>query len=647
MNQKSAWQVLDQGFEELELYRTILSNISDAVFLTDGSGAFVYICSNVQVIFGYSQEEVMRQGNIHFLLEGARLGGPLPERKLLEPVRLESQREITNVEYSIQDRYGRVHHLLVNIKRVSIGRATVLYTCRDISERKNIELVLQTERAYFQQLFEGAPEAIVLVDNDNRILRANGEFLNLFGYGRDELLGRSLDELLAPPDLLAEARALSQQVRSGAQISVETVRQNKDGRRIDVSVLGAPIVVDQQQIAVFGIYRNLSGKKKEEDRIRQAQKMEAVGRLSGGIAHDFNNLLTAILGYTELVLSEDGLDGVVKENLGEIKDTALRAADLTDQLLAFSHKQPRRPRVIDLNKHLGDLSKLLKRLIGENIRLETCLDPELGPICLDPSQVEQVLMNLAVNARDAMPRGGVLTIETKNVFLDKGYMDQRRVSGGGPYVLIAVSDTGKGMDEQIKKNIFDPFFTTKGPDQGTGLGLSTVYGIVKQNDGFIWVCSEPDQGSCFQVYFPRVNTHPPSAEPRQDPETEDTAVSGGRETILVVEDDDILRKLTLRVLKSLGYAVLEAANGEAAMELAATPATIDLLLTDVVMPGMNGCELAVHLQKKVPGLPVIYVSGYSDDAVLQHGVQEEHVFLQKPFSRQKLLLTVRSVLDKA
>ena len=393
---------------------------------------------------------------------------------------------------------------------------------------QGLELALQTERAYFQQLFEGAPEAIVLTDNDSRILRANGEFLDLFGYGLDELLGRSLDELLAPPDLLAEARALFQQVRSGAQISVETVRQNREGRRIDVSVLGAPIVVDQQQIAVLGIYRDLSGKKKEEDRIRQAQKMEAVGRLSGGIAHDFNNLLTAILGYTEMALSEDGLDGVVRENLGEIKDTALRAADLTDQLLAFSRKQPRRPRVIDLNDYLRDLSKLLKRLIGENIRLETSLDPELDSICIDPSQVEQVLMNLAVNARDAMPRGGVLTIETKNVFLDKEYMDQRRVSGGGPHVLIAVSDTGKGMDEQTKKNIFDPFFTTKGPDQGTGLGLSTVYGIVKQNNGFIWVYSEPDRGSCFQVYFPRVDTHRPAAEPRRDPETENPAVLGGR-----------------------------------------------------------------------------------------------------------------------
>jgi len=383
-----------------------------------------------------------------------------------------------------------------------------------------------------------------------------------------------------------------------------------------------------------------------EEQLLQAQKMEAVGNLAGGVAHDFNNVLTAIMGYSELIL--DALpEGHPEHNhIEEIRKAGERAAALTRQLLAFSRKQILQPEVLCLNEVVSGMTKMLKRMIPEDVELVAVLDPALDRVKLDPMQMEQVLMNLAVNARDAMPKGGKLTLETANAELDAAYTKIHPEIQPGNYVMLAVSDTGCGMDEEIQARIFEPFFTTKEKSKGTGLGLSTVYGIVKQSGGSIFVYSEPGKGTAFKIYLPRVEEVPgergPAVEKRPVP-----ALPQGAETVLVAEDDETLRRLIYEILQSSGYAVLEAGRGEEALRLAGEHAgPIHLLITDMVMPGMGGREVAGRLAALRPGTRVLYVSGYTDDAVVRHGVLESGVaFLQKPFVPEALLRKVREVLD--
>ena len=386
--------------------------------------------------------------------------------------------------------------------------------------------------------------------------------------------------------------------------------------------------------------------RESEERFRQAQKMEAVGRLAGGVAHDFNNLLMVMRGYGELLLNRLDANDPLRRNAEEIQKAAERATALTQQLLAFSRKQVLQPKVLDLNAVVTEVEKLLRRLIGEDIELAAVLDLALGRVKADPGQMEQIILNLAVNARDAMPRGGRLTLKTANVTLDQAYAYARQHVGAapGPYVLLAVSDTGIGMDAETRSHIFEPFFTTKGAGKGTGLGLSTVYGIVKQSGGTLWVESAPGRGTTFEIYLPLVEEvaaggelHP--ALPAPTP--------GGTETILVVEDEMSVRKLAAEFLGSNGYTVLEAQDGGEALQVCEEHrAPIHLLLTDVVMPGMSGWELAERLAGARPEMKVTYMSGYTDDAIVQHGVLEEGTaFLQKPFSLDALARTVREVLE--
>ena len=378
-----------------------------------------------------------------------------------------------------------------------------------------------------------------------------------------------------------------------------------------------------------------------EKQLQQAQKMEAVGHLAGGVAHDFNNLLGVILGYSELLLANPAIQGAPHNQLLEIKKAGERAANLTRQLLAFSRKQIIEPVVLDLNSLIADMSKLLRRLIGEDIELVTALAPNLGRVKADHGQVEQVIMNLAVNARDAMPHGGRLTIETANVDLDAEYARKHVTVQPGPYVLLAVSDTGVGMDEATLARIFEPFFTTKEAGKGTGLGLSTVYGIVKQSGGNIWVYSEPGRGTTFKIYLPRV-TMPVTAQRA----VEKAATPGGNETLLVVEDAEAMRKMSCEFLASRGYTVLEANNGADALALAEKHPHIHMLIADLVMPGMNGRELAQQLCARNPRLRVLYVSGYTGDAVVRMGILEgAAAFLQKPFTLHGLACKVREILD--
>ncbi|HET6977972.1 MAG TPA: ATP-binding protein [Pyrinomonadaceae bacterium] len=381
-----------------------------------------------------------------------------------------------------------------------------------------------------------------------------------------------------------------------------------------------------------------------EMQLIQSQKLEAVGRLAGGISHDFNNLLTVILGYSDIMKRSLEEDDPLRRNIDEIIRASERAASLTRQLLAFSRKQVMQPKVFDLNIVVSDLEKMLRRMIGEDIELRVSAQTDLGNIKADPVQLEQVMMNLVVNARDAMPKGGKLSIETANVYLDEGYSQDHVSVVPGDYVMLAITDTGCGMNEETRQRIFEPFFTTKEQGKGTGLGLSTVYGIVKQSGGNIWVYSEEGHGTTFKIYFPRVTAE------AQEYKRAATAneVPGGRETILLVEDAEWVRTLARQVLQTVGYRVLEAANADAAIRLcdSINGDRIDLLLTDVVMPGMSGNDMSRILLTKHPDMPVLYMSGYTDDAIVQHGVLEPGInFLQKPFTPSALALKVREVLD--
>ena len=384
--------------------------------------------------------------------------------------------------------------------------------------------------------------------------------------------------------------------------------------------------------------------RKHEEQLRQSQKMEAVGRLAGGVAHDFNNLLTAILGYSQLMQTRLDQASPLHREVEEIQKAGQRAASLTRQLLAFSRKQVLQPKVLDLNAVVTDIDKMLVRLIGEDIEMISFPDPKLGRVKADPGQIEQVIMNLAINARDAMPQGGKLIIQTSNVTLEDSYTSKRSLSlKPGPYVMLAVTDTGYGIDKKILPHIFEPFFTTKEQGKGTGLGLSTVYGIVNQSDGDIWVETEPGRGTTFKIYLPRVDN---PAEEQQASESRESLFSVS-ETILLVEDEDVVRKLVHEILKMNGYNVLQAANGREALPICEQHAgPIHLMLTDVVMPQMGGRELAERVASLRPEMKVLFMSGYTDDAIVHHGVLDSGIaFIQKPFTPDSLARKVRDMLD--
>lgn len=519
----------------------------------------------------------------------------------------------------------------------------IVVNAHDVTERKRTEDELRVQRAYFAELFESSPEAIVLLDENDRVLQANGEFTRMFGYTLDEAIGRPINELIAPADLRDEALAYTVNVARGNKVNVEAVRVRKDGTPIHVSILGTPIKIPGEPTRVYGIYRDITQRVQLEEKFRQAQKMEAVGRLAGGVAHDFNNLLTAISGHAQILLEDLPADDPARADIEEISRAADRAADLTRQLLAFSRKQMLRSQVLDPNALIGEIQKMLRRLIGEDIELITRLAPDLGAVRADPGQLEQVIMNLAVNARDAMPTGGRLLIETRNVEL--GEDDARRLAPlqPGPHVVLIISDTGAGMDESTRERIFEPFFTTKEKGKGTGLGLSTVYGIVQQSGGHIWVYSEPGQGTTFKIYLPRVDARPEAAPAPSDAD----GAHNGREVVLLVEDEDAVRSLARRILEKRGYTVLTARTGPEALRIAERhDGPIHLILTDVVMPEMSGRELAERIAPTRPDARTLFMSGYTEDDVLRRGVLNEGAaFLEKPFTPSALAQKVREVLD--
>ena len=503
---------------------------------------------------------------------------------------------------------------------------------------------LRATEASFATLVEHAPVGIYRSSPEGRFLSANGALVRMLGYeSAADVLGLDMGrDVYADP--AERQRLVERDTYSDRQYdNVEATWKRRDGRPLTVQLSVRAVRNAEGQVEYYETFvRDVTDQRRLQQQVLQSQKMEAVGRLAGGIAHDFNNLLTVITSYSDLLLEDLAPDDGKRDDLEQVRKAADGAAALTRQLLAFSRQQVVEPRVVSLNVVVEGLQKILRRVIGEDIDLTTTLAPDLGPVRADVGQLEQVLMNLAVNARDAMPTGGRLTVETANVEHDPEFARDREAAAVRRFAMLAVTDTGCGMDEATKARIFEPFFTTKEPGKGTGLGLATVYGIVKQAGGFIWVYSEPGQGTSFKIYLPQVDA----------PAERATAATGtplprGTETILLVEDAAAVRAVTKQVLERQGYTVLEASDGEVALRLAQRQrGPIHLLLTDVVMPRVSGRELAEQLTRARPDMKVLYASGYTDDSVVRHGILElGTAYLQKPFSPESLARKVRDVLD--
>ncbi|MBI5017518.1 MAG: response regulator [Deltaproteobacteria bacterium] len=518
--------------------------------------------------------------------------------------------------------------------RVAVAHSEV--TERRIAEDRNRLLATAVDHA---------AEAIVVTDATGAIEYANPAFEAITGYAAAEAEGRNPRFLKSGRQGEAFYREMWAALTAGGVWRGRLTNRRKDGSLYQEECTISPVVDGDVPIRHFvAVKRDVTQEAKLEAQLRQAQKMEAVGRLAGGVAHDFNNLLQVIFGATGFLLEDMEAGGDEEKWLLQVQNAAERAAGLTGQLLAFSRKQVVEPRVLDLNAVVLDTEKMLRRLIGEDIEVAVSLSPTLPPVRIDPGQAEQVLLNLAVNARDAMPEGGRLAIETAQVDLDEEYVVLHEGARAGPHVLLAVSDTGSGMDRDTLSHIFEPFFTTKERGQGTGLGLATVYGIVKQAGGHIWTYSEPGHGTAFKIYLPPVEGAPESLRARDTC----TAAPRGTETVLVVEDETPVRALVRAVLSGLGYTVLEAPGPEEALRVAdGHSGPLHLLLTDVVMPGMGGPRLAEAVTVRRPAVKVLYMSGYLDDAVVRHGVLDRGTrFLQKPFTTRALGRKVREVLDE-
>jgi PAS domain S-box-containing protein len=612
----------------------------DAIVTVDESHTITLFNPGAEKIFGYRAEEVIGRP-IHLLLPERYRAMHAAHMKAffssVETLRAMGERSVI---YGLR-KDGGEFPAEASIAKFKAGSEMILTVrLRDVSQRVQAEQGLRQLGA----IVNSSEDAIISQDLDGVITTWNSGAEKMFGYAASEIVGLNASILL-PPKLREELSQQVEQVKKGESWRGETVRVRKDGRHIDVG-LSISLLKGEKgtRPGLSMIARDITERKRLEEQLRQSQKMEAIGRLAGGVAHDFNNLLSVIVGYSYLIHANTTPDQPAHSSAQEIMTAAGRAGALTRQLLTFSRKQVLQPEVLDLNSVLKNMDEMLPRLIGEDIDLRIVRGQDLRRVKLDPVQIEQVIMNLVVNSRDAMPNGGKLTIETMDVSFDERDATHHGVAPG-QYVLLAVSDTGEGMDEKTQKLIFEPFFTTKEPGKGTGLGLSTVYGIVSQVKGHIWVYSEPGNGTTFKIYFPAT----------VEAAAEDHVASGskptlcGTETVLVVEDSELLRNLITQFLRDSGYKVLIAPDGQQALQVADECAgAIDLLLTDVVMPVLGGQELAAKLSTKYPDLAVLFMSGYTDSALVHQGaIEGDRSFLQKPFSPDVLLARVREVLDRA
>jgi len=525
---------------------------------------------------------------------------------------------------------------------------------RGIEEVKNRRIQRSTEAALrrseerYRLLFEKNPLPMWVYDVDTLIfLAVNIAAEEHYGYSAEEFRTMTIKDIRPAEDAAALEANLSQ-TPGMIDVGDEWRHKKKDGSIINVEVTSHALMFDGKKarlVLANDVTKRIQAEeelRKSEEQLKQSLKLESIGRLAGGIAHDFNNMLTAINGYSELTLRRLDENDPLRPNIEEIKKAGERSAELTKQLLAFSRRQMLQSKVLDINQVVSDTVLMLERLIGEDIDLVTVLDSNTANIEADPGQLSLVILNLVVNSRDAMPDGGTITIETKNVFLDDAYARQHVSVKPGPYVMLSIGDTGIGMDAQTQQQIFEPFFTTKEVGKGTGLGLSTVYGIIKQSNGNIWVYSEVGKGTVFKIYLPQITE---SSSPIEEAKPTDSFL--GTETILVVEDEDMVRNLTVEVLESCGYEVLQARNGIEALDFCKSyKEKIDLLITDIVMPQIGGRELAERMLHEDPSLCVLFTSGYTDDAIVRHGILEEDAnFIQKPFNLDDLGKKVSELLD--
>jgi len=623
-----------------------LKSIGDAVIATDHAGMITFMNPTAEALTGWTQADTLGRPLTEVFV--ARVGSTqIPiENPVARVLREGIVIDLAPDTYLVA-RDGRTIPISDSAAPIRDDQGTitgVVLVFRDITEHKRTEQALRGIEARYRLLAEHSRDLIGFLDRRGHVLYASPSHESMLGIPPADLLDQSIFTLIHPDDQAHVRAAMNDLIRLGASTTIELRLQATSGDWIVVETILAPITdtpTDEPRLLFSA--RDITERRRLETQLLQAQKLDSIGRLAGGVAHDFNNLLTVITCHADLVLETVAPDNPARGDLEELRKAADRAASLTRQLLAFARKQILEPRVLDLNAIILDLETLLSRLLEADIDLITLPAPDLGHVRVDPGQIEQVLINLVVNARDAMPDGGKLTIETQNVMLDEAYARPRVGVSPGPYIMLAVSDTGIGMDKATQQRLFEPFFTTKAVGRGTGLGLATCYGIIKQHGGNIWVYSEVGQGTTFKIYLPRVEgavetiPHPdgPHAMPR------------GTEVVLLVEDEPSVRALAARVLRAQGYTVLVADNGAEALQVIQThTGVIDLLVTDVVMPEMSGKALAEHVMRHYPGIRVLFISGYTDRAIVHHGRLERDVaFLQKPFTPLVLAQKVREALD--
>jgi PAS domain S-box-containing protein len=623
-----------------EYFRSLIENALDIIAVLDSDGTVRYGSPSFQRVLGFESRELV-QKDLYAIIHP-------DDQELVRTVLRQATTETgpQSFEFRVRAKDGswRVLEAIGKYFTMEAAKPGFVLNSRDITARKRAEEALLNANETLRGVIETSPLAIYTLDREGRVTSWNGAAEKMYGYSGKDVIGHPQSILF--PDEPAFPDGLDRVARGEIAAGIEGQSRRKDGRKIDVSVWTAPLRDHVGAISGFVVVvADTTDRKKLEAQFQQAQKMEAVGRLAGGIAHDFNNLLTVITGYCQMLLDRLDSQDPVFEDMQQVLKAADRATTLTKQLLAFSRKQIVQPKVIDLRHLINDMEHILRRLVGENIDVHVDAPAGLGCVRVDPGQLEQVVINLAVNARDAMPKGGRITIEMRNVVLDSKYVARHIAMESGRYVLLAISDTGVGIPPETQVNLFEPFFTTKEKGRGTGLGLSTSYGIVKQNRGEILVYSEVGVGTTFKIYLPRAD-EPMDVEPAVPTETRDLR---GTETILIVEDEEGVRKVLVEMLSQQGYRVLVAGGGPEALELfSAHNGPLDLLITDVIMPKMSGRELADTLRTKIPDLKVLYVSGYTDSAIVHHGILEPGtVFLQKPFTPEQLTVKVRDVLEEA
>lgn len=523
------------------------------------------------------------------------------------------------------------------------NRRYLVETLVDITERKRAEEALRASEEKYRALFEESKDAVFMSIPAGRFLDMNAAGVELFGYAStEEILNIDIrSQLYVNPDDRTTYQTML--AEKGFVKDFEVEMKKKTGEKLNVLLTSSTVTDGNGNIVAYrGIIRDITEHKKLEQQLLQSQKMEAVGQLAGGVAHDFNNILTAIMGFTSLILMKTQ-EAPTKTYADQILTLSGKAAELTQSLLAFSRKQIINPRPADINDIVKQINKLLRRIIGEDIELNIVLSEESVTAIVDRAQLEHVLMNLATNARDAMPNGGALTIKTESTFLDKEFIDTHGYGDIGSYALLSVADTGTGIEEKSIKRIFEPFFTTKEVGKGTGLGLAMVYGIIKQHNGFVNVYSEPGQGTIFRIYIPAIQVKEEVAEI-----VEQAALKGGTETILLAEDETETRKVTKAILEEFGYKVIEASDGDEALrQYLENQDSVDLLLSDVIMPKKNGREVYEEIQRIRPGIKTLFTSGYTGDVIRKQGFLKEGLeLISKPIMPKELLLKIREILDK-